>query len=95
MKYVWDEKKNAANIRKHGIAFGRAIAIFDGPTLELMDDRFDYGETRYQAVGLIDGKEVFVAYSEEEEGVRRIISARGATRKEREAFWRLSSPPER
>jgi uncharacterized protein (DUF4415 family) len=41
-----DRRKNATNVRRHGIAFDDAKLIFDGPTVEHEDDRFEYGETR-------------------------------------------------
>ncbi len=87
MRYVWDPKKNAANVRKHGISFSRAVMVFKGPVLETEDDRFDYGETRIQAIGLADGKEIFVAYTDEGDSIRRIISARKAEPHERKAYW--------
>ena len=46
MRYSWGEEKNRANIAKHGIGFQDAVRIFEGPTLERIDDRYDYGETR-------------------------------------------------
>jgi uncharacterized protein len=95
MQYTWDDAKNAANIRKHGISFERAIRIFDGPTVEKIDDRYDYGETRIRAIGLIEDIEVFVAFSEKGGGERRIISARRAEPKERTEFWRSLGPAHR
>jgi uncharacterized DUF497 family protein len=47
MNYVWDRRKSLSNLTRHGIAFEDAVRIFDGPTLEKVDDRFDYGETVY------------------------------------------------
>ncbi len=58
MKFVWDLRKNRANILRHGIAFKDAILMFDGPTLEKADDRFAYGEIRVYAVGLVNGFEI-------------------------------------
>lgn len=46
MDYEWDSKKNRQNVATHGIAFEDAVKIFERPTLERVDDRFDYGETR-------------------------------------------------
>jgi len=46
MRYSWDESKNRRDLRLHGIAFQDAVRIFEGPTLEKVDDRFDYGERR-------------------------------------------------
>ena len=92
MHHTWDPAKNAANIRKHGISFERAIRIFDGPLVERIDDRHEYGETRINAIGIIESTEVFVAFAEKGSGERRIISARKAGRKEREEFWRKTGP---
>ncbi len=91
MRYTWDPAKNAANIRKHGVSFERAVRIFDGPIFEQIDDRYDYGEIRINAIGIIESIEIFVAFTEED-GERRIISARKADRKEREEFWRKTGP---
>jgi uncharacterized DUF497 family protein len=44
--------KHRANLRAHGIDFADAIAVFDGPTLERVDEREDYGEERWVAIGL-------------------------------------------
>ncbi len=42
MTFGWDRRKNRANLARNGIDFADAIGIFDGPTLEKVDDRFDY-----------------------------------------------------
>jgi uncharacterized DUF497 family protein len=52
MNYVWDPKKNRRNIAQHGIAFEDAVRIFEGSTLEKVDDRFEYGEVRVYAIGI-------------------------------------------
>jgi len=46
MRYSWDEAKNRRNIARRGISFEDARRIFEGPTVEKIDHRFDYGETR-------------------------------------------------
>jgi uncharacterized DUF497 family protein/uncharacterized protein (DUF4415 family) len=68
MRYTWDERKNRSNIRRHGIAFEDAKRIFDGPTVENVDYRFDYGEVRVYAVGLVNGLEITVIYTDEDNG---------------------------
>ncbi len=85
MAFEWDAAKNRANIRKHGIDFADAARIFDGLVLERVDDRFDYGEERVVAVGEVEGRTVLVVYSRRG-GDRRIISARKASRNERQAY---------
>ena len=37
MRFTWDPAKNAANVRRHRIAFQVAVRIFDGPTVERTD----------------------------------------------------------
>lgn len=86
MRYTWDPAKNAANIRKHGVAFEDAQRVFEGEFLGWPDERHDYGEARWIAIGLSGGEETVVVYTEEREE-RRLISARRATRKERELYW--------
>ena len=62
MPYSWDLEKNRRKVIRHGIAFEDATRIFDGPTVEKVDDRFDYGESRVYAVGLANGLEITVVY---------------------------------
>jgi hypothetical protein len=42
LSFEWDEEKNAANIKNHGIDFLDAALIFVNPTIEAIDDRADY-----------------------------------------------------
>ena len=91
MEYVWDRRKSRGNVTRHGIAFEDAIRVFDGPTLERVDDRFDYGETRVYAIGVVNGLEVTVIYADVSESKRRIISASRAERHERTAYWQSLS----
>jgi uncharacterized DUF497 family protein len=88
MRYTWDTAKAANNIAKHGVDFRDAIQIFAGRTLEWLDERFEYAEDRWIAIGLNEDKEILVIYVEEEEDVRRVISARKANHRERERYWR-------
>ncbi|MGH9581846.1 MAG: BrnA antitoxin family protein [Bryobacteraceae bacterium] len=60
MRYSWDRKKNRRNLSLHGVAFEDAKRIFEGPRVERIDDRFDYGETRIYAIGLVNGFEITV-----------------------------------
>ena len=87
MSYTWAPKKNRSNIARHGIAFEDAVKIFEGPTLERMDDRFEYGEVRVYAIGIVNGIEITVIFTDVSRTERRIISAWKAERHEREAYW--------
>ena len=64
MRYTWDARKNRSNVKRHKIAFEDAIRIFDGPTVEQIDDRFDYEEIRIYAIGLVNGLEITVIYTD-------------------------------
>ena len=65
------------------------MKIFEGPTLERADDRFEYGEVRVYAIGIVNGLEVTVIYTDVSGTERRIISAWRAERHEREEYWKI------
>lgn len=85
MKWEWDEAKRLDNIRKHGIDFRDAPAVFKGPMLVRLDDRVDYGEDRWVGLGLLGEGLVVVVYTENDESIR-FISARKANQHERRRF---------
>ncbi len=87
MRFTWDPAKNLINIRRHGIAFEDAACIFEGPTIERVDDRFDYGEIRTYAIGLVNGVEITVIYTDRGADERHLISAWRAEPHERRYFW--------
>ena len=87
MVYIWDEAKNRRNIKDHGIAFDDAKGIFESPTVERVDDRFEYGEVRVYAIGLVNGLESTVIYTDCDDDERRIISAWRSEPHERRAYW--------
>jgi len=86
MKFEWDERKNEINIRKHGFDFRDAREVFDGPLLVRLDQREDYGEDRWQGIGLIRGQVVVLIFTQRDLEVIRVISVRKATKHEREGF---------
>ena len=90
MRFSWDPKKSETNLAVRGFDFGFAALIFERVTLERTDDRRDYGERRVVAVGLAQGIQLTVAYTDRSESwgeiERRIISARRSNRRERKAY---------
>ena len=86
MRFEWDEKKRLINIRKHGIDFADVPAIFELDTVTVIDDRFEYDETRYQTLGLLKARVILVVHTESET-VIHIISARKATKYEEENYF--------
>jgi uncharacterized DUF497 family protein len=87
MRYSWDDEKNLSNLQRHGITFEDAVRIFEGPTVEKVDDRFDYGDIRVYAIGLVNGLEITVIYTDRSNDERRIISAWRAEPHERRYYW--------
>jgi hypothetical protein len=92
LSFEWDKRKNAANIRNHGIDFLDAALIFENPTIEAIDDREDYGEVRYVALGMSGEMVLHVVYTRRSENVVRIISARKANRNDAKRYYREIFP---
>ena len=88
MDVVWDPDKNRSNQEKHGVSFEEAMQLLTSAIdyLEIYDDPHSNEEDRFIAVGPIDRGVIVVVYSELDDGVLRIVSARMATKNER---WRL------
>jgi len=83
--FEWDALKEQSNIIKHGLDFRTAARIFlDRFMIEFEDER-DYGESRWNGIGVVDGRVLFVTYTERNERIR-IISARGAEPHERRKY---------
>lgn len=94
IRFEWDEAKNLSNQHKHGISFEDASELFRDPLFVSLKERIVDGEQRWQTFGEVDGwLLVMVAHTIREENrqgtmieVIRIISARYATRKERQFY---------
>ena len=84
MEFEWDEQKAQGNILKHRIHFRQVIpAFFDPFRLEYADP--EQSEERIRLIGQVQGRIVFVVYTWRGDAVR-IISARKATKDEREKY---------
>lgn len=89
MRFEWDENKEQKNIAKHGIDFSTAVLVFgDNNRIEFFDEKHSESEDRYITIGAINGiiTILYVVYTERED-VIRVISARSATRREKEAYY--------
>lgn len=85
MKLEWDETKNTANIQKHGFDFNDVQELFAGDRLTFLDERVDYGESRFIALGYLGGRCVVAVYTERSSSIR-MISLRKANNREKERF---------
>ena len=81
-----DENKRLINIRKHGVYFLDVQRIFESDTVIIKDNRFDYGEQRWLALGLLKGQVVIMVYTENK-SIIRIISIRKGTKYEQRTYF--------
>ncbi len=88
MEIEWDPTKDEANLAKHGLSFTEAAALFrsDVDYLEIFDHEHSGEEERFIAIGPIKRGVIVVVYTERDDDLLRIISARMATRNERRQF---------
>jgi uncharacterized protein len=92
-QFEWDEAKNLANQRKHGLSFEEASGVFRSAShLEFFDDHHSELEDRFVTVGQIARGVVLVVWTERDDDTVRIISARYATKREAAAFRGMDPP---
>jgi uncharacterized DUF497 family protein len=87
MKFSWDPKKAAANLKKHGVSFEEASTVFHD-TLSITGSDPDHSgqEQRFVTFGnSIQNRLLVVAHTDEGETIR-IISARLVTKQERSIY---------
>ena len=86
MKIEWDTNKNDVNVKKHHISFETAARVFlDENRLDYYDIVHSINEDRYITIGLVE-EVIVVVYTLRKTRIR-IISARLATRKEKELYY--------
>jgi hypothetical protein len=87
LEFEGDEAKAKLNLEKHGVSFFTAAAMFRNQRLERADDREDYGEVRWIALGRA-GLEIYrVTFTWKSENRIRIIGAQKANKKERQTYY--------
>jgi uncharacterized DUF497 family protein len=84
--FEWDERKNERCRRERGFDFHFAIKIFETDVDQVEDKRTDYGETRFIATGQVQDRVLVVVWTPRGR-IQRIISARRASKRERERFY--------
>jgi uncharacterized DUF497 family protein len=82
------KSKNTRNRKAHGLSFEPASTLFTrgNDYLEIFDESHSYDEDRFIAIGPISRGLVLVVYTEQEDDIIRIISARFATTREAEMY---------
>ena len=85
LHFEWDERKAAANVKKHGVSFEEAKSVFHDEHARLIDDPdHSENEDRFVLLGLSSALRLLVVCHcyRGEGGAIRIISARKATARE-------------
>lgn len=87
MRYTYDPKKRASNLKKHEYDFDDAPLVMESDrTVTFEDRRFDYGEQRFITLGVLRGDVVVITTTETDEEIR-VISMRKAERNEQEIYF--------
>ena len=87
-RFEWNSRKAATNIRKHGVSFDEASTVFDDPLAAIFDDEtHSTAEVRELIIGhSVADRLLLVGFTERPGEMLRLISARAATRKERQDY---------
>ena len=86
MEYEWDATKNRANLAKHGIDFADAVAVVEDDLALSRPDSESRGEPRFVTLGIDSLSRLLVVVYTERDARLRLISARLATKQERNSY---------
>lgn len=90
--FTWDERKNRANFKKHGVAFQEAATCWqDDFAVEVYDEKHSAVETRWLVIDKSAARRLLICWYTErdwdEQQVLRLIGARPVTILERERYY--------
>ncbi len=92
LTFEWDEGKARLNLQKHGVSFDEATTVFrDTFSLTIDDPLHSDEEDRLIIIGTSNRARLLVVVHVDRETTIRSISARRATRREREMYERAST----
>lgn len=87
VKFEWDPRKAASNLRNHGVSFGEATTVFGDPLARtFLDPDHSQSEQRELTFGTSSAGRALVVAHCERNGRTRLISARLTTRKEKRDY---------
>jgi uncharacterized protein len=87
LRFTWDLRKAAANLKKHRVGFPEAATAFADPlSITIPDPDHSAGEERFILIGQTDHRRLVVVAHTERGDLIRIISARLPTRHERQTY---------
>ena len=90
MRITFDPEKNARNIRERGLSFERASEFEFESAVVREDERREYGEVRYVALGRLGDRLHVLCFTETEEGIR-VLSFRKANVREVNRYAKLQA----
>ena len=82
MEFQFDSEKDAANRARHGVSLVLGAVVLANRVGEVVDERFEYGEVRINAFGMVNDR-LFVCTYTVRDRIYRLISVRKASRQER------------
>jgi uncharacterized DUF497 family protein len=87
LEFEWDDDKAASNKKKHGVTFEEAASVFADPLAAIFDDEIHSAEEQREIIVGHSSKArlILVCFTERADAIR-IISARRATKKERDDY---------
>ena len=87
LRFTWDPKKAAANVRRHRVSFEEAATAFaDANSLTILDPDHSQSEERFVLIGVSEQGRLLVVVHTERGDTIRLITARLVTRSERQAY---------
>jgi uncharacterized protein len=75
--FEWDERKRLQVLKERGVDIVYAALIFEGDVLTRIDDRRDYGETRFISLGMVDDECFVVVHTQRQDFIRLITAWKG------------------
>lgn len=92
MDITYDPAKNERNVRERALSFDRAAEFDFHTAVYRIDDRQDYGETRFRAMGYLEGRLHALVFVEHPTGIR-VISFRKANSREIKGYESTKQSP--
>lgn len=83
MQIEFDPDKDATNQQKHGLSLAQAVHMDFGTAVYHRDARYDYGEDRFQVVGMIGGRLHMLVFTMRGNALRAISLRKANPREER------------
>jgi len=84
---TYDEEKRLSNLEKHGFDFVGAASVFESFHITREDSRGEYGEQRFQTLGLYGNVVVVMMIHTPRDNIDHIISIRKANKHEQKQYW--------